>query len=29
MADPVALVESFWDALYERDWERIKGFFTD
>jgi limonene-1,2-epoxide hydrolase len=26
MSEQVAA--AFWDALYERDWDRIKGFFT-
>lgn len=26
--DNKALVESFWRALYERDWERIAAFFA-
>jgi limonene-1,2-epoxide hydrolase len=27
--EPVALVEAFWDALYDRDWPRLASFFTD
>jgi limonene-1,2-epoxide hydrolase len=26
--DPVALVEGFWEALYTRDWPRIRSFFS-
>lgn len=29
MTDPVEVVSRFWDALYERDWPRIRSFFTD
>lgn len=27
--DPVQVVSAFWDALYGRDWERIRSFFTE
>ena len=27
MTDPVDVVAGFWDALYARDWERVKSFF--
>jgi limonene-1,2-epoxide hydrolase len=27
-ADPKAVTAAFWDALYARDWERVRSFFT-
>ena len=27
MSDPAAVVAGFWDALYARDWPRIRSFF--
>ena len=26
-ADPIQVVSAFWDALYARDWPRIRSFF--
>jgi limonene-1,2-epoxide hydrolase len=28
-ADNVSIVQQFWAALYDRDWDRIGSFFTD
>src|SRR5687767_15077824 len=27
MSDPAEVVSGFWSALYDRDWERVAGFF--
>lgn len=27
--DPAGVVEAMWSALYERDWDRLRGFFAD
>ena len=28
-SDPVEVVEAMWSAVYDRDWGRLAGFFTD
>ncbi len=27
MSDPRVVVAGFWDALYDRDWDRVRSFF--
>jgi limonene-1,2-epoxide hydrolase len=27
MSEPIAVTGAFWDALYARDWERVRSFF--
>jgi limonene-1,2-epoxide hydrolase len=27
VSDPRAVVAGFWDALYDRDWDRVRSFF--
>ncbi|MHB8670148.1 MAG: nuclear transport factor 2 family protein [Acidimicrobiales bacterium] len=29
MSSPKDVVAAFWDALYARDWSRLRGFFAD
>jgi len=29
MSPPRVVVAAFWDALYARDWEAVRGFFTE